>query len=459
MKRQRHHSRRGAAVVALMIIAVIILGSLLSLNTAATLSVAKTSRALEVGRQNFSTAVRLEQTVREAAQSVFGTKLRSEPMNFDGELQRVLGAASLGALQELSATVDQAPGVPTFFPVLSGSPQALAAPSAQVRLFSTPALDRFINARGQSAVAESAPFTVRFSFSRPAASSEYTYNVVVKGLLVAVPLTRYGAVAYDLPVEIGSRASGSARLNHFAPGDVGPQGLVMGRDSAHISVLERPPSGSGTDSRPAHYRYLAALSETYEYVFSDTYVQRVADYAGTTHFIQIGAGAANPVLVGGSEVSTHYALDLGVFGSGSFGATVETRDAVVIHATTAGMRLVLTDSGASSSPMLLIFAGPAAGSGVGHAELEFGTDVLRPVVIVAYNVAISPGAGRVVNGALLLDRECSVSASVGPMQVGHVSFAAGGDVSAEAFTLQPMSANAEALAPRVVYAITNKELL
>ena len=452
----RSSNSRGAAIVGLMIVAVILLGSLLMLNTAAMVSVANTSRALEVARQDTQLGARLERITREAALRVYGVAVRDKGTRLAGEIEEVMSTAGFGALKIKSATVLDEPPAPVWFPSLAGAAEPLVPPSEELRLFSTAALDRLFHARGAHSVCESVPFRVAYAVERPTPGGAGSFRVEIAGRLVSVPLTRHGLVAYELPNEIGRPAAGDPWPAHLAAADLGPRGLVPGRDPATVRVLEHRNPHAPRENRPGYYRDLAALSDAYQYVFSDQYLQRVADYAGVTHFVLGGAGGANPTLEGGLENGTTYDLDVGLLERGTLGALSASRNAAVFCFPAAGGRLVLTDSGVRDDPVLIAVAGPGGTSGAGSAELHIATPISRPVVIVGYNVSLSGIPGVTVNGAILLDPECSVPATAGPLTVGHLSHAAGGAVSPDAFRIRAISGLAEQIAPRVTYVATKQ---
>lgn len=446
MKTLHLHCKSGAAVVALMLVAVIILGSMLMLHTAAVVSVGSTSRALEIARQNAATAVRLERVTREAVQSVYGIAATPSTRALREELESTLGAAPLGALEVAHVEIQGNPSVPRSFPSLIGPAADLAEKSPELNLMATPQLLAFAGSR----VAESAPFTIRYGFSRTAVASSQTYRLDVTFRLVAVPLTRFAITAYDLPSEIGAASSPSPWPAFAAAKDVAPRGLVPDRDPAAIEGLRTG------DKRPAYYRNAAALAEAYQYVFSQSYLQNASDCAGLTHFVQIGAGPANPRLDGGNESGNTYTLDIARFGMGALGATVATKNLAVFSSGVTS-RLVLTDSGGATTPILLVVAGPADLS-VSSLLLELDTPLQRPLVLICYHVQITAVSGCSVNGALLLDPQCQFPA-VEPLTVGHASYWGGGVISGDVFRTTSMPASAENLAPRVVYVATSKAAL
>lgn len=439
---------RGSALVALMLVTVIILGSMLMLHTAAVITIGGTSRALEIARQNAATALRLERATYEAAQSVYGMSVAPPERDFQSELNLVLGAAPLGAAEVTSIHVSGFPIVPRMFPDLAGPAAPLTECSRELSLLSNPQLMAYTGTRA----AESPSFQVHYTFARKAVASLQTYSLGVTCRFVCVPLSRFGMMPYDLPDEIGQTPAPGAISQGVTTGGIGPRGLVRSRDPADIPTLA---TGS---KRPGHFRYAAALSETYQYVFSKTYLQNLTDYVGATHFVQIGAGKANPVLSGGSEVAKTYTLDVGLFGEGRLGPAVETKDAAVFYVTAAGCSLILNDSGGNASPMLLVIAGPADPA-AGPILVQLGSAIQRPVVLVCYHGQLDAPPNLTVNGALLLDRDCTVSSSVAPLVVGHVSYWGGSAISPDLFRLRTMPQSAENLVPRVLYVAVSRGFL
>lgn len=437
-------AKSGSAVVALMLVALIILGSMLMLHTSAVLTIGGTSRALEIARQNAATAVRLERTTREAAQAIFGQSPTLAEKGFQEELRSLVESAPLGLVELNSMEMVGAAVVPRGFPDAAGTPASLNPPSDNLELLCTPELLAYAGPR----VAESESFEVHYRFTRTAVRSPQTYSLGVKCRLVAVPISRFGIMPYDLPDEIG-RPVLTGTVSVAVAGEVpAPRGLVPGRDPANVPDL------TTSSKRPGHYRYAAALSETYQYIFSKTYLQSATDYAGATHFVQIGAGTANPLLAGGSEAGKTYTLDVGGFGEGALGTRVASKDLAVFYAGSGGCTLVLTDSGGSTSPMLLVIAGPAS-SAVGPLTVQLPSSLQRPIVLVCYNAQVNAPPNCQVNGALVLDRDCAVSGN-GPITVGHVSYWAGSNMPSDTFHHGPMPLSAENLMPRAVYVATAK---
>lgn len=452
--------KSGSVAIGIIVLSIILLAAMLSLNTAALVTVGNTSRALDVARQNGLLAARLESATREAAQLTYGVALAHGTNDFETEVRSIATIGGLGAARLKTVTVGITPAPLRFFPDLAGDPAPLRSPSQHFNSMARPRLRALCGIQRGTTIAESDTFEVRYTFSRPGQlpESEHEFAVAVECRLVATPLTRHGVMPYELPAFVGAKTGAANWPVSIDPVQVGPLGLVGPRDPAEIRDLVGVSEGP-TENRPGYYRYLAALADAYQYVFSDTYLQRVADYAGATHFVQVGGGTANPALSGGREAGAEYLLDVGAFGRGSVGAHTSERRAAVFTASAAGARLVLSDGGGSSDAILLLVAGPGGSAPAGRLELALATDIARPVVIVCYNVDVTASGARRVNGALLLDHSCRVSSSVGPITAGHLSYSSSGHVSPDAFRLHAMSETAEALAPRVVYVATSRTVL
>jgi hypothetical protein len=432
-----------------MLVAVLILGAMLMAQTAAVVTVGNTSAALETAKENRLLLKRFEHAAGEAAQNAFGVSLSHNPGGFGGDLQAVLGAAPLG-VAELDAPKFEAPSsAPRIFPDLHGDPAALESPSPSLRCIASPGKMRYFGDR----VSESTPWTVRFSFSRPTLANSQHYEAEVECRLVGVPLSRFGLSRYDLPHEIGSGSGHAAWPTTFASDKIAPLGLVASRDPASLPDLNEG------ETRPAAYREAASLAEAYQYLFSANYIRAVSDYAGVTHFVQIGASSANPSLEGGSEVGMAYSLDIALFGRGTFGAESNTKDAAVIVGSAANAELHLTDSGVpSDAPMLLLVAGPADET-LPPLRVAIASPLHRPIVLVCFHCELDAPGHLSINGGVLLDPSCSVSSTTTSLAVGHLSCWGGGAVSPESFRLAEMPAAAERVMPRVVYAVAKGRLL
>jgi hypothetical protein len=445
MNSSRIYSARGSAAVALLLIAILILGSMLMLHTSAIVSIENTSRALELARENATTATRLEKATREASQRIFSPGVGASSDLFWQELTKIISGAETGPLTIAEPQCDAVPASPIWYPDWSGAVAPLVAPSAELNLMTSPSAQAMFGNR----VAESAPFTVNFSFAKATNASLQNYSVSVVTRLVAVPLSRFGLTLYDLPEEIGKTTPPVPTPQFIPLNKIAPSGLVPTRDFANIPDL------SVSLRRPEYFRYLAALSETYQYVFSQSYLQRVTDFSGPTHFIQIGAQSANPQWSGGLEAGLHYSLDLGEFGDGTFGPTTATKACGVICAASPGTQIDFSDDNSKTAPILILVAGPADPQ-VSPAVVNFSASITRPIVLIGWHVQLTSSSPVKINGAVLLDRESTVSVSAGPFTVGHLSCWAGGAVDPDAFRIATMPLEAEPMVPRAVYAATRR---
>jgi|GEM_PF-2851755 len=445
--------RQGSAVVALLIVAVLILGSTIMLHTASVIDIQRMERAIEIGRENRITALRVVQAARESIQRAFGPNGEKSDAAFRREFSSIvsdLDDSSVVAFGDFSAKSPMKS--PEDFPNWSGSPAPLGAPSPGLLTQAGPQLRYLMGDR----VVESAKTTLNLGFSRAATGiSKESYDVAVDVRLVAVPLTRFAACGYDLPGEIGKTEGESVEWPHFfSAQSLAPNGLVAVRDRANVATL------AVEGGRPSHFRYLAALSEEYQYIFSQTYLQRLVDFAGTTHYLKIGAGVINPRWSGAKETSNGLTLDLGEFGEGTNGAISEKKSLGVVCSTIANTQIVIRDDGNQNSPVLLAIAGPSDPT-LAPTRLIFTTAIHRPMVLIGYHVSLEAASPIILNGAVLLDRDSVVGVTAGPFTVGHVSYwqGTGTKVAADAFRPGPLPTEVADLVPRVVYAVATEATL
>jgi hypothetical protein len=418
------------------------MGSMLMLHTAAVISVGNTARALDLAQQNLTMNSQLEQLTAEAALNIRCAGYQPSTLSYQDAIHNL---AALISPSDAIVSISSAPStVPMlhWYPVLGGTPETLGAPSADLMQMATPELRELLGVN----VAESTTFDVTYRTSREVRGANIDYDTTVACRLVAAPLSRYRIAGYDIPADIATTAAAVGWPSGYGSADRMPRGLVPGRDPAALTVT--------SPSRPGYYRRRALLAEAYQYVFSQRYYDRVADYAGTTHFYNVDGSAANPLLTGGSGASGIYSLDVGLFGQGQQGSLTRSSSAAVFYSTMAGSKLILTDSVGSGSAVFLLITGPASAAS-GQIDLEISGSIGRPIVIVAANANVTAGPGTVVNGALFLDPQCRVSAGNGPITIGHVSYWLGSmAVNTNAFRPGTMPAAAAALSPRVIYAAT-----
>jgi hypothetical protein len=437
-----NHRQCGSAGLALVFLVAVVMGSMLMLHTAAVISVGNTARALDLAQQNLTMNTQLEQLTAEATLAIRCAGYQPSTLLFHDVVHDL---AALIPPSGATVAISSVPGtVPTlhWYPLVGGTPEVLGVPSSDLLQMATPELRELIG----GAVAESTTFDTTYRTSREVRGASIDYDTTVSCRLVAVPLSRYRIAGYDIPGDIGATAATVGWPPGFVATDLMPRGLVPARDPAALSDLATRPN------RPGHYRRRALLAEAYQYVFSQRYYDRVADYAGATHFYNVDGSVANPTLTGGSVASGVYSLDVGLFGQGQLGSLTQTSSAVVFYSTTAGSKLILSDSVGSGSAVFILVLGPASAT-FGQIELEISGAIGRPIVIVAANANVKAGLGAVVNGALFLDPLCRVSAGNGPVTIGHVSYWLGSTtVNTNAFRPGTMPAAAAALSPRVVYA-------
>jgi hypothetical protein len=440
---ETNHRQRGSAGLALVFLVAVVMGSMLMLHTAAVISVGNTARALDLAQQNLTMNAQLEQLTAEATLAIRCVGYQPSTLSYQDVIQNLAALIPRsGATVAISSVPSTVPAL-HWYPVLGGTPEALGVPSADLLQIATPELRELMGGN----VAESTIFDTAYQASREVRGANCDYDTIVSCQLVAVPLSRYRIAGYDMPGDIGAPAAPVGWPSGYAAPDLMPRGLVPARDPAALTDLATSPN------RPGHYRRRALLAEAYQYVFSQRYYDRIADYSGRTHFCNVDGSVANPILTGGSAAPGVYSLDVGLFGQGQLGALTRTSSAGVFYSTMAGSRLILSDSVGSGSAVFLLVLGPAHATS-GQIELEFSGSIGRPIVIVAANANVTAGPGTVVNGALFLDPQCRVSAGNGPVAIGHVSYWLGSTaVSTNAFRPGTMPVAAAALSPRVIYAV------
>jgi hypothetical protein len=446
-------------VIAVIVVGTVLLGALLSTTTAALLTVGRTSRALELARQNTLLLTRAERAVHEVLQATYGFGVEPSGEDVRSAIERRL-AAQLGAARLDSVRLGGSLAAPEAFPNLAAAAAPLLEPSEALRRARSPSLDKLMCARGRSSVAETPGVDVEFAFTRDAPRNRtHTYRAVVTGRLVSVPLARPALTAYERMDTIGQAEPGWRPPEHLSLAQFGPLGLVAARDPAHVDSPYLAAAGPSRAVRPGFYRGLAALAEAYTYLFSDLYVQRVADAAGVTHFLRLDTPLLNPSLAGGTLSGSVFTLDVGAFGQGTLGARSEVKNLAVLVGVAPGARVVLQDNGGSDSAMLLLVLGSAAGPSAGRLSLEIAGSIRRPLVIVACNTLVSAAADVVLNGALFLDPDSTIDAGSGTLTLGHLSFFAGARVPLEQVRIAELPAAAESVCPRVTYAVTSKRFL
>jgi len=445
MMGDRHNPRmrrrgQGGYLVVLFVIIVAFVGVLASMQVLVLTSVATTSRAYDSFRQGSIELPRIQRAVTESLfdQCQIGAPAATATLA-DALSARLLELAPAGSSISVVTVPDSLPAAITF-PSSTASPDSFAAVPLDLQPYLTPELYTLL---GPQVVAYP---ECRFAFTsaRTVLGTAYTFPSEVRARLIAVPLTRFPIAAYELPVDIGTTPTAAS------PASAMPAGLVPTRDAAFVADLQ---GQSGV--LPYHYRQRSVTAAAYQYVFSQAYIDRVAEYAGIAHFCDLAATTGTATLAGLTKAGTIATWDLGHAGSGTYGTITTASDAAVVFTESAGYDLRLVDSVGDStgSPLFLLVLGPANAS-VGALALDLSS-LARPVVIVGYNVRVTAGTAVAVNGALFLDPASTLAAST-PVTLGHLSYWAGATAvdAADVNATGVMTAAAQALAPRVLYVAT-----
>ncbi len=435
-------SRNGGYLIVMFVVIVAFVGVVASMQVLVLTSVATTSRAYDTYRQGATESVRLERVVaetildaRQIAVSVSTTPL-AEALNV--HLRQLTNGDPAITATVIPSSLPSTVG----FPNATAVPDALSSVSADLQPYLTPELALLVGPR----VAAYPEATFEFASERTVLDATRTYRTQVKARLMAVPLTRFPIAAYDLPVEIGRTDAAPV----IAPSPDSPRGLVPSRDAAFVPDLQ-----AQKGVLPYHYRRRATLAAAYQYLFSQLFVDRVAEYAGITHFHDLDAASGTATLAGMSTAGLVTSWDLALAGSGTYGTVTLIKDAAVVFTEEIGKTIRLSDSVGSTatSPLFLLILGPAD-SGTGPLTVEL-TTIARPIVIVGYNIRVIAGAGTALNGALFLDPTSTMNPD-GPITVGHLSYWSGSTgIPEHAVTSAPLPSAIEAIAPRVVYVATN----
>lgn len=436
---------RGYLVV-LFVIVLAFVAIAASMHVLVLTSIARASRAYDSYRQGSLELVRLQSAVAETM--------------LDERQVSVAAAVDLPAdaldrhLRDLTASTDavSATSIPAVLPIVTTYPDlaevadSLGTAPADFAPYLTPELANLIGPR--AAYYPEAAFA--FSAQRTVFDTTRNYEIVVRARLVAVPLTRYGLAAYELPADIGSAPPVSTPVTML------PAGLVPSRDEAFVADLQ---ARSGV--LPYHYRRRAVLSAAYQYVFSQAYIDRVADYAGAAHYCELGGtGDETASLAGLTTAGAASTWDLGQAGSGTFGSMTTSSEAAVVFTEEGGHALRLVDSIESGtlSPLFLLVLGPSH-SNAGPLNVTFAS-IARPFVFIGYNVRVVAPASASIAGALFLDPTSTLS-TTGPVTLAHLSYWAGATAvdTSNITTNVALPPSAEALAPRVVYVTTTASRL
>lgn len=428
-------------ILVLFVVLLAFVSVLASMQVLVLTSVATTSRAYDAYEQGATELVRLEHAVAESVlaqrQIAVATPTRSLTDELGARLAELSPDGAPLALEQGPASLPQV----ISFPDPGALPDALSPISQELRPFLTPELGALC---GPDA-AEYPELRFVFTSQRVVLDTTRTYRSAVAARLIAVPLTRHAIAAYDLPSEIGAAAHEPVT----GPVSELPAGLAPGRDDAFVSDLQSEPG-----VLPYHFRHRATLAAAYQYLFSQSFLDRTAEYAGITHVHQIGSQTPTATVAGMTTAGTTTQWDLGLACTGTYGTVTDTKDAVVVYAETAGRTLRLRDSGAGNSlPALLVLAVGPPDPAQGPLTLDLST-ITRPVVVIGYNVRVSAPSGTAVNGALFLDPASSIAPGT-VLTAGHLSYWAGTTgIPRNAVNIGPLPAAARLIAPRVVYVAT-----
>ncbi len=431
---------RGYLIV-LFVVIVAFVGIAAAMQVLILTSVGTTSRAYDSYRQGATEMARLERVVGEALLDVCQISVARSVQPLAQTLDARLSQLCTGGASVIVATAPASLPAITTFPSSAAVTDPLVEIPADMRALLSAQTAWVAGPR----LATYPEIDFEFTSTRSVLDVARTYKTQVKARLFAAPLTRFPIAAYELPAEIGTPLA----IGHPAPPSALPAGLVPSRDPAFITDLQ-----AHADVLPYHYRQRATLAAAYQYLFSQAFVDRVAEYAGITHYHNLDAGGATASLNGMTAAGAVTNWDLGVAGSGTYGTITMSKDAAVVFTEQGGQTLRLYDSaGNASAPALLILALGPSDTNNGSLTLELAT-IARPVVVIGYNVRVTASAGAAVNGALFLDPFSSMEPT-SPITIGHLSYWAGSATIPEnAVAAGPLSAPAEAIAPRVVFVTT-----
>ncbi len=395
------------------------------------------SRALEHRRQRLTITLRAQRVLGEALLS-----LREVGSNRTDALEPVV-AEKIAELDTGHAKllVESCPAVipmPVAFPNLNQEFDPLLAPSAQMLGLASPELRGLMGSR----VAEYAAGRTIFTCETPVMGRTLRISLAFEGHLIAVPLTRVAKMAYELPGELGALPEADASVQVS-----GSLGLVPSRDAASIGSTQ-----AVSDALPYHFRRKASIAAAYEYLFSQSSVERLALYAGPAHILDLDQEPTDiPRLDGYSRTAEVVELDLGVMGRGRWGSIDCVKPVVMVSSGKEGIVLKLRDSAPAvqRQPMVLVLMGTAK-----TPFLVEISSVSRPVILLGFNLLLRATAETNWSGALFLDPRCSLSVGQGVVHVAHFSYAAGAtQVAASSVVADlPLNSALEQMAPRVIHA-------
>ena len=443
----RYVDRRGY-ITLLVFVILVFFATIAGMHMLMCIGVGQTARAYDAYRQGFAEATRLERAVNESCLMLRGMNYASSNRTTAEEVAAQLAALDAGGT---AITVNSVPATlpaPVSFPDVTAAPDPLGAPSAALQCMAPAALSQLLGPR----VAEYPVQEFRFTSRRTVLDQAYDYSWLVQAQLVAVPMTRYSVVAYELPSEIGAATAGAGGS---APVPTAPPGLAPGSDPASLPDLQ---AAAGT--MPYYFRRRAILAAAYQYLYSQCYLDRVAEYVGITHYHDLDAAAnATAQLDGLARAGNGANFDLGLAGGGQYATIRYTKDAVVVFTRQAGKTVTLSDSvgNGSAAPMLVVLAGPPPPAA--PLAVNFAGSIQRPVVLVGYNIRVTAAPNVGLAGALFLDPMSSVAVGTGPLHVAHLSYSlrAGGVPAGTVQAGAPLPHSAEILAPRVIYVATTQQ--
>ena len=445
----RYVDRRGY-ITLLVFVILVFFATIAGMHMLLCIGVGQTARAYDTYRQGFAEATRLERAVNESCLMLRGVNYASSARTMAEEVAAQLAALDAGGTAITVNSVPAALPAPVSFPDVTAVPDPLGAPSAILQSMAPAELSRLLGPR----VAEYPVQEFRFTSRRTVLDQAYNYGWLIQAQLVAVPMTRYAVVAYELPDEIGATTAGAGGS---APTPTAPIGLAPGSDPASLPALQ---AAAGT--MPYHFRRRAIQAAAYQYLFSQRFLDRVAEYVGITHYHDLDAAAnATAQLDGLVRMGNGADFDLGLAGGGQYATIRYTKDAVVVFTRQAGKTVNLSDSvgNGSAAPMLVVLAGPPAPAA--PLTVNFAGSIQRPVVLVGYNIRVTAAPNVGFAGALFLDPLSSVASGTGPLLAGHLSYShrAGGVPAGAVQAGAALPLSAEALAPRVIYVATTQQRL
>lgn len=444
--------RERGMVLALLIVVLLLFAILATMHGTLLATMARTSLAWDQYRQGATDAWRMELCVAETLQHQQGVYVGKTGIpGLQADLTAQLSQLTAGSV---SYTVTSVPTVSAWdaqFPTMGYSPASYVALSPTQLAMLNPELRDLVGSRAIFSPSLDFPITQH----RKTLDVDRDYSYVVHAWIVQVPVTRYAIQAYEFPSDV---ARTGQSLISTAPRSAAPVGLAPGRDVAFQSGMQDTNS-----SMPYSYRHRTVAAAAFQSIFSQAYLNTCSIAAGITAYWPVDGGpGSQPTMAGVAKTANGADVDLGLLGPGSFGTYNDTRSHAVFYSGTGGEVLSIRDSvgDASAPPFMLVISGPADRA-QGPLIVNFAGSLVRPVVIIGYNIQVAAGSAVSINGALILDPSSSLPAGVGPITVGHLSYYAG-STSVFASSVQSsgsMPLAAEPLAPRINYVVTSSQRL